>query len=77
MSVLLRPAWADLGVRAGLGLVFSFSAGASFSRALAEFHALDFARIDAQLLSEITATHALGLYWTMVAGLYALRLPAI
>ena len=77
LSALLRPDWVDLGVRAGLGLVFSFSAGASFSRALAEFHSLDFARIDAKLLSEILATLAIGLYWTMVAGLYALRLPAV
>jgi protein-S-isoprenylcysteine O-methyltransferase Ste14 len=67
----------DLGVRAGLGLIFSLYAGVSFSRALAECHSIDFTRTDAQLLSEILATLAIGLYWTMVAGLYALRLPAM
>jgi len=77
LSELLHQDLIDLGVRAGLCLVFSFSAGMSFNRALAELHSTAFAPVDAQLLSKILATLAIGLYSAMVAGLYAVRLPAI
>ena len=74
---LFRRDVSDLGVRAGLGLVFTFAAGASFSRALAELHSLDFGRLDAQTAGEALAVMTIGLYSMTVACLYAVRMPAI
>ena len=74
---LPRRGLKDLGVRVGLGLTFAFSAGASFSQALAELHSLHFARFDAQSASEVLAVVTVGLFSMMVACLYAIRMPAI
>jgi len=74
---LPRRGLIDLGIRSGLGLIFAFSAGTSFSQGLAQLRAVDLARFDAQSVGGALAVITIGLFSMMIACLYAIRMPAI
>ncbi len=75
-SPMTRHDLIDLGIRLLLGLFFAFSAGVCYSRAITQFRNLDFNNLDANLFSHALSAVAIGLFTTMVACLYALRLRA-
>ena len=76
-SPMFDPDLVDFCIRATLGLVFAFEAGICCKKALIQLEGINFRQIDAHLLSGALAMLAIGLFYSLVAFLYAVRLRPI
>jgi protein-S-isoprenylcysteine O-methyltransferase Ste14 len=67
----------DFGIRAALGLIFAFEAGVCSKKAVVELQRANFSQFNVHVVSDAFAILAIGLFYMMVACLYAVRLHPI
>ncbi len=76
-SALFDEDMVDFCIRATLGFIFAFEAGICSKRAIIQLEAINFGQLDAHLLSGALAMLAVGLFYSLVAFLYAVRLRPV
>jgi protein-S-isoprenylcysteine O-methyltransferase Ste14 len=67
----------DFGIRAALGLIFAFEAGICSKKAIIQLQGLYFTQFNPNRLSEALAILAIGLFYMIIACLYAVRLRPV